>query len=53
MAKDVTSQPPIGYWLKHTDEVITNRVNQVLTDQGFTRFRWQVLNSVYEAGSIT
>lgn len=49
----MTSQLPIGYWLKHTDEVITNRSNQVLADQGFTRFRWQALNMIYEAGTTT
>ena len=42
--RDITHQLPIGYWLKHTDEVITKHVNQVLSDNGFTRFRWQVLN---------
>lgn len=45
-------QPPIGYWLKHADEVITKHVNHVLSEQGFTRFQWQVLNSIYEAGAI-
>jgi DNA-binding MarR family transcriptional regulator len=53
MARDITSQPPIGYWLKHADEVITARSNQALADQGFTRFRWQALNMIYEAGTIT
>ena len=51
--RDITKQPPIGYWLKHTDEVITKHVNQVLCDNGFTRFRWQVLNMLYEAGTTT
>jgi hypothetical protein len=51
--RDITKQPPIGYWLKHTDEVITKHVNQVLCDNGFTRFRWQVLNVLYEAGTTT
>jgi DNA-binding MarR family transcriptional regulator len=51
--RDITKQPPIGYWLKHADEVITKHVNQVLIDHGFTRFCWQVLNIVYEAGTIT
>lgn len=46
-------QLPIGYWLKHTDEVITSHVNQVLSDNGFTRFRWQTLNLIYEAGSVS
>ena len=46
-------QLPIGYWLKHTDEVLTSHVNQVLSDNGFTRFRWQTLNLIYEAGSVS
>jgi DNA-binding MarR family transcriptional regulator len=53
MTRDITSQPPIGYWLKHADEVITAHANQALADQGFTRFRWQALNMIYEAGTIT
>jgi DNA-binding MarR family transcriptional regulator len=50
---DVTQQSPIGYWLKHADEVITEHVDRVLNDNGFTRFRWQVLNIAYQAGTIT
>ena len=49
----VTKQQPIGYWLKHADEVITEHIDRVLSDNGFTRFRWQVLNIVYQAGTIT
>jgi hypothetical protein len=45
---DVTKQQPIGYWLKHTDEVITEYLDRVLADNGFTRSRWQVLNIVYQ-----
>ena len=51
--RDVTKQKPIGYWLKHADEVITEHVDRVLSDNGFTRFRWQVLNIVYQADTIT
>jgi DNA-binding MarR family transcriptional regulator len=50
---DVTKQQPIGYWLKHADKVITEHVDRVLSDNGFTRFRWQVINIVYQAGTIT
>jgi DNA-binding MarR family transcriptional regulator len=50
--QDSIKQPPIGYWLKHADEVITKHVNQVLSDHGFTRFQWQFLNIVYEAGTV-
>jgi DNA-binding MarR family transcriptional regulator len=49
----MASQLPIGYWLKHVDQVITGRSNEALADQGFTRFRWQALNMIYEAGTIT
>jgi DNA-binding MarR family transcriptional regulator len=50
---DVTKQQPIGYWLKHADKVITEHVDRVLSDNGFTRLRWQVINIVYQAGTIT
>ena len=50
---DVTKQQPIGYWLKHADEVITKHVDRVLSDNGFTRSRWQVLNIVYHECTIT
>ena len=51
--RNITGQAPIGYWLKHVDEVITQHVNQVLQDHGFTRFRWQVLNLLYERGTTS
>lgn len=51
--RESARQLPIGYWLKHADEVITRHVNQVLEDRGFSRFRWQVLNMLYEAGVTT
>ena len=50
---DVTKHKPIGYWLKHADEVITEHVDRVLSDNGFTRSRWQVLNIIYQAGTTT
>ena len=51
--RDVTEQPPIGYWLKHADEVITEHVDRLLRNNGFTRSRWQMLNIIYEADTIT
>ena len=53
MSQDTTTQPPIGYWLKHADEVITKHVNQALSDNGLTRFHWQVLNISHESGITT
>ncbi len=50
---DPNKQLPIGYWLKHADEVITAHVNQALSDNGLTRFHWQVLNTVHDAGTVT
>lgn len=51
--RDVAKQKPIGYWLKYADEVITEHVDRMLSDNGFTRFCWQVLNIIYQAGAIT
>jgi DNA-binding MarR family transcriptional regulator len=51
--QDTAKQKPIGYWLKHADEVITEHVDRVLSDNGFTRSRWQVLNIIYQAGTTT
>ena len=48
-----TKHKPIGYWLKHADNVITEHIDRVLSENGFTRSRWQVLNIVYQAGTIT
>ena len=39
-----TKHKPIGYWLKHADNVITEHLDRVLSENGFTRSRWQVLN---------
>ncbi len=51
--QDTAKHKPIGYWLKHADEVITEHVDRVLSDNGFTRSRWQVLNIIYQAGTTT
>ena len=51
--QDIAKHKPIGYWLKHADNVITEHVDKVLSENGFTRSRWQVLNIVYQAGTIT
>ena len=48
-----TKHKPIGYWLKHTDNVISEHIDRVLSENGFTRSRWQVLNIVYQAATIT
>ena len=50
--QDIAKHKPIGYWLKHADNVITEHVDKVLSENGFTRSRWQVLNIVYQAGTI-
>jgi hypothetical protein len=43
---------PIGYWLKHTDEVLTKHINDAQTTNGVARSQWQVLNSIYESGVV-
>jgi DNA-binding MarR family transcriptional regulator len=51
--QDIAKHKPIGYWLKHADNVITEHIDRVLSENGFTRSRWQILNIVYQAGTIT
>lgn len=51
--QDIAKHKPIGYWLKYADNVITEHIDRVLSENGFTRSRWQVLNIVYQAGTIT
>ena len=51
--QDIAKHKPIGYWLKHADSVITEHIDRMLSENGFTRSRWQVLNIVYQAGTIT
>jgi len=51
--QDIAKHKPIGYWLKHADNVITEHIDRVLSENDFTRPRWQVLNIVYQEGTIT
>jgi DNA-binding MarR family transcriptional regulator len=51
--QDIAKQKPIGYWLKHADNVVTEHIDRVLNENDFTRSRWQVLNIVYQAGTVT
>jgi DNA-binding MarR family transcriptional regulator/catechol 2,3-dioxygenase-like lactoylglutathione lyase family enzyme len=43
---------PIGYWLKEADRVITEAVNRVQAIHNISRTEWQILNTLYEVGSI-
>ena len=47
------AQRPIGYWLKRTDEALTTHINSALSEQGLTRFHWQALNILHQAGVTT
>jgi hypothetical protein len=51
--QDIAKHKPIGYWLKHADNVITGHIDRMLRENGCTRSRWQVLNILYQAGTIT
>jgi DNA-binding MarR family transcriptional regulator len=51
--QDIAKQKPIGYWLKHADRVVTEHIDRVLNENDFTRSRWQVLNIVYQVGTVT
>jgi len=39
---------PIGYYLKKTDNLLTDRINKIHSEWGLTRTEWQLLNAIYE-----
>ena len=39
---------PIGYYLKKTDNLLTERINKIHSDFGLTRTEWQIMNSIHE-----
>lgn len=53
MTKPPTSNLPIGYWLKQADKLITEHINRVQAANGVSRFEWQVLNLLHEAGATS
>ncbi|MFJ8814481.1 hypothetical protein [Amycolatopsis thermoflava] len=36
---------PIGFWLKHVDNLLEDGLTRVLADRGLTRRHWQALNT--------
>jgi DNA-binding MarR family transcriptional regulator len=48
-----TARETIGYWLKQADAAITERSDQALSIEGFTRTHWQTLNLIFEAGAVS
>lgn len=46
----LTRHTPIGFWLKHTDNVITEYTAKALSQVGLNRFGWQVLKMLHDAG---
>ena len=42
---------PIGYWVKRVDELLTEELGAALAHHGLDRFRWQLLNSLADAGA--
>jgi MarR family transcriptional regulator, organic hydroperoxide resistance regulator len=44
---------PIGYWLKATDELLTEGINRAQAAGNLTRTEWQVLNLLHEVGQAS
>lgn len=44
---------PIGYWIRKADETLTNGINKIQSDFGFTRTDWQILNALKEGNGIS
>ncbi len=43
---------PIGYYLKKTDNLLTEGINNIHKEFGITRIVWQILNSINENAEI-
>lgn len=44
--------PPIGYWIKKADQLLTNGIDQIQAKFGLTRTGWQILNLIKEHSEI-
>ncbi|MFI1508281.1 MarR family winged helix-turn-helix transcriptional regulator [Streptomyces sp. NPDC020597] len=44
------SDRPIGYWLKHLDNLLERHFEAALADLGLDRRQWQVLNTLASGG---
>ncbi|MGH7196750.1 MAG: MarR family winged helix-turn-helix transcriptional regulator [Candidatus Saccharimonadales bacterium] len=53
MTRDVTSQVPIGLFLKRADAAITAYASKALQEVGIDRTQWQMLRIVHEARVIS
>lgn len=53
MDQFVKRELPIGYWLKYTDELLTQQINQIHHAHGISRTDWQVLHMIYQANSVS
>lgn len=43
-----TKNPPIGFWIKQADELLTKGINEIQASLKMTRTEWQILNSIHE-----
>ena len=48
-----SKEPPIGYWIKQVDELLTKGINEIHSSFELTRTEWQVLNSIKENEKIS
>lgn len=53
MTQDMKPKLPIGYWLKQTDNLLTEQINKAHATYGVSRSDWQVLNILKEIGSAS
>jgi len=44
---------PIGFWIKAADKVLDQTIDRLHVEEGFTRRRWQIFNTIAQYGSIS
>ncbi|MCG6191185.1 MarR family winged helix-turn-helix transcriptional regulator [Maribellus maritimus] len=42
-----TDKLPIGYYLKKTDNLLTENINKIHSNFGITRTDWQIMHTIY------
>jgi DNA-binding MarR family transcriptional regulator len=47
-----SKDPPIGYWLRLVDTLLTKGINETLAEFGLSRTEWQVMHSIAEHHTI-
>ena len=49
----MSKRPPIGFWIRQADNLLTGGIEGIQSSFGLSRTEWQVLSSIYEKENVT